>query len=132
LAVKAYVNAWYRNEPRVEVDMSGYAHKYHKHGKTLLGFAHGHEMKMHDASEVMAMHNESTFSETKHRFYHFGHNHKDKVIDGRLCKAESHRNLPPVNMWASEMGYGRGAGTMKCIVYSRDKGEVARNTYTVG
>lgn len=117
-AIRAYVEAWYRNEPRVIVDTSPAPQKYFKHGRVLLGFAHGDGLRMHDAGEVMAMHNQTVWSDTENRFYHFGHNHKDKVVEGRLCKAESHRNIAPLNSWASHKGFGRQIGTMKCITYN--------------
>lgn len=130
-AVRAFVEAWYRNEPRVVVDTSPSPIKYHQHGSTLLGFAHGDGLKMNDAGEAMVMHNEDIFSDTKNRFFHFGHFHKDIVRDGRICKAESHRNIAPLNAWASHKGFGRQLGTMKAITYCKERGEVSRTLYNV-
>lgn len=130
-AITAFMAAWFRNEPRVIVDESPAKQKYFKFGRVMLGFAHGDGLKMRESGEVMAMHNPAAFSETSERFFHFGHIHKDAVYDGRLCKAESHRNLAPLNAWASDNGFGRNAGTMKCIVYSREFGEDTRITYNI-
>ncbi len=130
-AIRAFVMAWFRNEPRVIVDTSPAPQKYYLHGTTLLGFAHGDGLKMHDAGECMAMHNENVWSETRNRYYHFGHNHKDKIVDGRLCKAESHRNIAPLNAWASHAGFGRQIGTMKSITYCTRHGEKSRNLFNV-
>lgn len=130
-AVTAFIDSWFRNDPRVIVDDKAAFQKYYKFGKTLLGFAHGDGLKMKDAGEVMAMHNEDIWSETTDRFYHFGHNHKDAVVDGRLCKAESHRNIAPLNAWAAHKGFGRNAGTIKAIIYDKYDGEDTRITYKV-
>lgn len=130
-SIRAFVEAWFRNEPRVIVDTSPAPQKYFLHGTTLLGFAHGDGLKMHDAGETMCMHNEYRWSETNNRYYHFGHNHKDKIVDGRLCKAESHRNLAPLNAWASHAGFGRQLGTMKSITYCTRHGEKSRNLFNV-
>jgi len=130
-AITAFVAAWFRDEGRVVVDESPAKQKYFQFGSTLLGFAHGDALKMRDAGEVMAMHNENIWGETKNRYYHFGHTHKDAVYDGRLCKAESHRNIAPLNAWAADHGYGRGAGTMKAIVYDKNRGEDLRITCNV-
>jgi len=130
-AIRAFVKAWFKDEPRVIVDTSPAPQKYYLHGSTLLGFAHGDGLRMHDAGECMAMHNESVWSETRNRYYHFGHNHKDKVVDGRLCKAESHRNIAPLNAWASNNGFGRQIGTMKSITYCTVQGEKSRNLFNV-
>ena len=72
------------------------------------------------------------FSETKYRYAHAGHTHKDAVIDTRLCRAESHRNLAPLNAWAFNHGYRSGLGTMKSITYDSTSGEVSRQTFNLG
>ncbi len=130
-AIRAFVEAWFRDEPRVIVDTSPAPQKYFLHGTTLLGFAHGDGLRMHDAGETMAMHNGHRWNETTNRYYHFGHNHKDKIIDGRLCKAESHRNIAPLNAWAGHAGFGRQIGTMKSITYCAKHGEKSRNLFNV-
>ena len=67
----------------------------------------------------------------EHIHAHFGHNHKDSVWDGANTKQESHRNLPPQNVWATNMGYRRQVGTMKSITYDKKYGEESRQTYNV-
>lgn len=130
-AVRAYVNAWFMDNPRVSVEDTALDIKYLQFGSTLLGFAHGDGLNMRDAGEVMACDNEGVFSQTINRYFHFGHNHKDSVYDGRLCRSESHRNLSPLNNWAAHKGYRRQAGTMKCISYHKDFGEISRTTFNV-
>lgn len=130
-AIASFVAAWFKNEPRVVVNESPAKQKYFQFGSTLLGFAHGDGLKMRESGEVMAMHNASIWGETKNRFFHFGHVHKDMVYDGRLCKSESHRNLAPLNAWAADNGFGRNAGTMKAIIYDKKRGEDLRITCNV-
>lgn len=130
-AIREIIRMAFRDNPRVIVDTSPSPIKYHQHGTVLLQFAHGDGMKMKDAGEVMAHDCQAIFSSTKHRFAHLGHNHVDKVIDGRLCRAESHRNLPPQNHWAHHKGYRVSPGTMKSITYHSEQGEVSRNIYNI-
>jgi hypothetical protein len=130
-AITAFIQAWFRDNARVVVDDSPKACKYHQFGSTLLGFTHGDNMKMASAGEVMVMQNEGIWSTTRDRYFHFGHNHKDSVVDTRLCRAESHRNIAPLNAWAAAKGFGRDIGTMKAIVYSEEFGEETRITYNV-
>ena len=94
-------------------------------------FAHGDGMKMNKAGEVMAVDKQDIFSSTKYRYSHYGHYHTDKVHDGPICRAESHRNIPPNNHWAYAHGYRRGPGTMKSITYHKNKGEISRQIYTI-
>ncbi len=131
IAIREIISAFFTNEPRVIVDDSPAAIKYHKHGQTLLQFAHGDGLKMKDAGEVMAADCQDIFSDTTHRFAHFGHNHKDSVFDGRICKSESHRNLAPLNDWAAHKGFRRQLGTMKSITYHSKNGEISRSLYNI-
>ena len=131
LAVRIAVEARFYSESGVIVDNTPLPIKYYKHGTTLLGFAHGDGLKMDKAGETMAVDNQNSFSFTNNRYFHFGHNHKDSVVDGRLCRAESHRNIAPLNFWASQNGFRRQIGTMKSIVYCKTYGEVSRQTFNV-
>lgn len=131
LAVREVIRVAFANNPRVIVDCSPINIKYHQHGSTLLGFAHGDGLKMRDAGEVMAHDCQAIFSSTKHRFMHFGHTHRDAVYDSPVCRSESHRNLAPLNHWAFNMGYRSGAGTMKSITYDSTRGEISRSIYTI-
>ena len=131
IAVREVVRMAFMNEPRVIVDDSPVNIKYHQHGSTLIQFAHGDGLKMRDAGEVMAYDCRDIFSTTKNRYAHFGHTHKDAVVDARLCRSESHRNLAPLNDWAYNMGYRSGPGTMKSITYSTTTGEISRNLFNL-
>ena len=131
VAIREIVRAYFMNEPRVIVDDSPKPIKYMQHGNTLLQFAHGDGLKMKDAGEVMAHDCQDVFSSTIHRYAFFGHNHKDSVYDGRLCRSESFRNLAPTNDWAYHKGYRRQLGTMKSITFSDTKGEISRSNYNI-
>jgi len=130
-AVREVISAIFEDNPRVIICNSPTPIKYHQHGKTLLGFAHGDGLKFNRAGETMAIDNQDIFSSTEHRFFHFGHTHVDAVKDGAICRCESHRNIAPLNHWAYHKGFRRGCGTMKSITYSKDNGEVSRNIFNV-
>ena len=132
IAIRKAIYAWYRNEPRVIVCNSDAFQKYHKHGSVLIGMAHGDGLKMVNAGEAMVMHNKKWYSETDYHEYHFGHFHKDRIHDGRLCKSESHRNLPPLNAWAAHAGFGRGFGTLKGLTYCSKYGRVGTTEFNIG
>lgn len=131
VAVREVIRMAFRGNPRVIVDETAMPIKYHQHGSVLLQFAHGDAMRMAKAGEVMAVDKADIFSQTTHRFSHFGHNHVDKVLDTPICRVESHRNLTPNNHWAYGMGYRRNPGTMKSITYHTTKGEISRSTYNI-
>lgn len=130
-AVREIIAAWFKDNPRVIIDNSPSAIKYFEFGANLFQFAHGNGLKVKEAGETMAADMGHRFHITNHRFSHFGHNHKDSVLDGKICKAESHRNLAPLNDWAYQNGFRRQLGTMKSITYDINGGEVMRNIYNI-
>lgn len=132
VAVREVIRMTFKNNPRVIVDESPRNIKYHQHGTTLLQFFHGDAMKLQAAGEVMAHDCQTIFSETVHRYAHAGHTHKDAVVDTRLCRAESHRNIASLNAWAFNHGYRCNPGTMKSITYHLTRGEHSRSITTIG
>lgn len=126
----AMLSAYYRNEPRFEVDESAAMHKYHRFGKTLLGFHHGHATKLQRLPEVMVWDRKEDISDTDYRYWLTGHVHRDTVIDNPICRMESFRNLTSNDAWAAGAGY-RGTKQAVAITYSDTYGEIARNTVSI-
>lgn len=130
-AIREAMRVAFMNEPRAVMDDSPRHQKYLLFGQTLIGYAHGDGLKMHDADGTMTVDCMEYISNTTHREYHFGHNHKDKVVDGKVCRSESHRNIAPLNGWASWAGFRRGIGTMKCITYCPVNGRKNVNIFNI-
>jgi len=122
----AMLTAYYRNEPRLEVDETSSLHKYHRHGQTLLGFHHGHATKMAKLPEVMVWDRKEDISDTTYRYWLTGHIHSDKVLDGGIARCEAFRNNTNNDAWAAGSGYRVNKQTT-AITYSKRYGEIARN-----
>lgn len=122
----AMLSAYYRNEPRFEVDESPAMHKYYRFGEVLLGFTHGHTSKMARLPEVMVWDRKEDISSTTYRYWLTGHIHQDKVIDGGIARCEAFRNNTNNDAWAQAAGY-RGHKQTTSITYHRDYGEIGRN-----
>lgn len=122
----AMLKAYYRKEPRFKINCEPTLHKYYKHGKTLLGFHHGHSTPLNRLPEVMVWDKKDDISSTDHRYWLTGHVHKDTVIDNPICRLESFRNLTPNDSWAAGAGF-RGHKQAVAITYDKEHGEVARN-----
>lgn len=129
--VQTYIKGYFRNEPRVVVDATPTPRKYYLHGTTLLGYTHGHEMKPHKCGEIMAKECKKFFNITIHRYFSFGHEHKERRGETVLCHWKVDRNLPPSNAWAHAMGYLGQLGTMCAEVYCKDHGRVDEFTFSV-
>ncbi len=126
-AISYYLSAWYRHEPRVEVDLDESLFWCYRHGKTMLAATHGHTIKMGQMPEVMAGYWPHIWGETDHHFGHFFHiHHKDKILSEHgHCVVESHRAPIPKDGWHFASGYLSGRD-VQAITYHDMDGETGR------
>ncbi|WP_295487822.1 oxidoreductase, partial [uncultured Pseudomonas sp.] len=117
----------YANEPRVEVESSPAPFMYFEHGKTLLGFHHGHSCKPDRLPGVMAADQPEAWGRTRYRAWYIGHVHHQSVKEYSGCFVESFNTLTAKDAYAAWGGY-RAAQNMKCIILHDKHGEVARHT----
>ena len=125
------IQAYFDNEPRVEVDISPAAHWFYRFGSVLIGATHGDKTKHPQLLGVMAVDRAKDWGETKHRYFYTGHVHNQVVTElpGLIC--ESFRTLAAKDAYAAGYGY-RAGRDMRCIVHHRDHGEVERHRCDIG
>lgn len=75
VAVAHYLRAWFRNEPRVEVDTDPSDFWFYEFGLVMLGAAHGHNTKIDQMPGVMAADRSEMWGRTKFRYAHGFHIH---------------------------------------------------------
>jgi hypothetical protein len=103
--------AYYRNETGVDVVNSPRSRQYVRHGTVLLGFAHGHLVKMDDLPSLMAMEAPADWAASTERVWHQGHIHKSKTMrwiagDGKHSVQVEHlESLSGTDAWHHEMGF---------------------------
>ena len=119
------LSAWFRDEPRVEVDISPSGFFYYRHGRVLIGSTHGDGAKLTDLPIIMARDAKHDWAAADFRVWHCGHFHHDQVKDLVGCTVETHRTLAPNDAWHNYQGY-RSYRDMKAIVYHREYGEMQR------
>lgn len=124
------LNAHYRNEPRVTIDLSPSRFHYHEFGANLIGVTHGHSIKHDQLESIMAHDQREAWGRTKHRHWLVGHIHTSRRYEFRGCTVETFRTLAAKDAWTSEQGY-RSARDMSRIVLHREFGEVGRTTASV-
>lgn len=125
--ISMFLDSYFRNEPRVQVEQSPSAFWYHQFGKNLIGVTHGNKLKLNDFGEIMAIDCEKIWSDTKFRYWYTGHVHHDQVKELRTCKVESFRTIAPKDAWHTASGY-RSGQDMKSIILHKDYGEIQRIT----
>lgn len=131
--IAMFVRAWYRNEPRVDVDLSPGLYRFYEFGKVMLGTTHGHAAKTKDMPQIMAAREPEMWGRTRHRFVHTFHvHHSSKLVsEGGGCIAETHQIIAPQDAWHYGAGFLSGR-SMQSICYDRERGEVSRTRVAVG
>jgi len=127
VAVAYFLLAWYRNEPRVTVDVDPSLFFWFRFGKVLLGATHGHTVKLKDMASIMAHRRAEDWGATVHRFIHGFHIHHSSkyATEGNGVISESHQTPTPQDAWHWGAGFLSGR-SMQAISYHREFGEVSR------
>ncbi|MDX1222686.1 hypothetical protein GOL85_13235 [Sinorhizobium medicae] len=127
IAVAYFLLAYYRNEPRVTVDVDPSLFFWHVHGKVMLGGTHGHTVKLQDMASIMAHRRAEDWGKTKFRYIHGFHvHHKQKfVTEGEGVVMESHQAPIPMDAWHYGAGFNSGR-SLQTITYHAEFGEISR------
>lgn len=118
---------YYEREPRVQIDTSPAKFHWHRFGANLIGVTHGDTVKSHALPGVMSVDRARDWGETRHRVFYTGHVHHDSAKDYPGVTVETFRTLAPADAWHAAAGY-RSARDMKCDVWHREDGRIARHT----
>ncbi|QWY83227.1 hypothetical protein [Rhizobium phage RHph_X2_25] len=127
VAVAYFLLAWYRNEPRVTVDVDPSLFFWFRFGKVLLGGTHGHTVKLKDMASIMAHRRAEDWGATLFRYVHGFHIHHSSkfATEGNGVISESHQTPTPQDAWHFGSGFLSGR-SMQAISYHREFGEVSR------
>jgi len=127
--MRKFIKHRFEDEPRVEVIDNEFPYYAYKHGKIMLGFHHGHKMRMAQLQKLFA--SEPRFrkiwGECEHAYIHCGHLHHERVLDDAGATIEQHPTLAARDNYASSHGYVSQRGA-KVITYDKADGEVHRVT----
>lgn len=127
VAVAYFLLAWYRNEPRVTVDVDPSLFFWFRFGKVMIGATHGHTVKLKDMASIMAHRRAEDWGATRHRFVHGFHIHHSSKFasEGGGVISESHQTPTPQDAWHFGSGFLSGR-SMQSISYHNEYGEVSR------
>jgi len=127
--MRKFIKAVFQNDPRVEVIDNEFPFYAYQHGDIMLGFHHGHKIRMAQLQKLFA--SEPRFREMwgacKHSYIHVGHLHHERLLDDAGCTIEQHPTLSSRDNYSSSNGYVSQRGA-KCITYDKVDGEVSRIT----
>lgn len=127
VAIGYFLLAWYRNEPRVTVDVDASLFWWYRFGSVMLGATHGHTVKLKDMASIMAHRRAEDWGATKFRYVHGFHIHHASKFqtEGNGVIMESHQAPIPQDAWHYGAGFLSGR-SVQTITYHRAFGEVSR------
>lgn len=127
VAIAYFLAAWYRNEPRVTVDVDPSLFWWFRFGLCMFGATHGHTVKIKDMPSIMAHRRAEDWGATKFRYVHGFHlHHSAKVAtEGNGCICEVHQAPIPQDAWHFGAGFLSNR-SLQAITYHRDFGEIGR------
>ena len=127
--MRKFLKHRFEDEDRVQVIDNEFPYYAYQHGDIMLGFHHGHKLRMAQLQKLFA--SEPRFRKlwgsSKHAYIHCGHLHHERVLDDAGCTIEQHPTLAARDNYSSSNGYVSQRGA-KIITYDKSDGEVHRVT----
>lgn len=127
VALSMFLNAYYRNDPRVEAPVTESAFHYIEWGQHLIGVNHGDKMKAQQLRDEMTMH--PYWGDAKYRRWIIGHWHHKEAIDLKGVLIETFATLAGPDGWHKEQGFGWANKTMELITLHKERGNHSRLIY---
>ena len=119
--------ALYEQEPRVTVIDSPLPYYVYQHGKTMLGFHHGHLRKNEQLPLLFASQFPQVWGNTSKRYVHTGHRHHVEEKEHSGVTVIQHPTLAARDAYAARGGW-IAERQVRAISYHAEHGEVARTT----
>ena len=131
------VEAYFRNHPNVEFDVSISHRKVLRYGLNMIGTSHGDGAKLADLPLLMATEFPETWAECPHRYVYLHHIHHKQVHKWMSGKdyigitAEYLRTPSPSDSWHFRNGYVGAKKAIEGFIHSKNDGQVARITHMI-
>lgn len=115
------LNAWYRNDPWVNINIDFKTRQYYRYGKSLIGFSHG-DKDCKRLETLMPVEEPKHWGETTFREFHLGHLHSEstKEVNGVIIRRLS--SLAGTDNWHNESGYVGAVKKSMSFLWDYDKG----------
>lgn len=118
----------FRDNPRVRVEQSPNPYVALQHGKTMLGFHHGHLAKKERLPMIFAAQHSEMWGQTKFREIHTGHLHNEEVKEYPGIKIRQHPTLSAKDAYAARFGYD-SLRVATSYTYSKTRGKIGSEDF---
>lgn len=122
LAMFCVIEAYFKDDEDIKLDMSTSYRKYHLFGKNCLGFSHGSDEKERIWS-LMPIEVPGYWAMADYRYYFTGHLHHLKVEEKQGIELWTIPAITSPDAWTSKMGFVSKAKAM-CFIFDKQKGMV--------
>jgi hypothetical protein len=127
--LRKHIKHVFADEPRVTVDDTEFPYYAYLHGEIMLGFHHGHKVKLGQVFKLFSSEPRyrAMWGQATQTYIHTGHLHHEKVVEDGGAIAEQHPSLSAKDAYAARGGWQSQRGA-KAITYHKVQGEVRRAT----
>jgi hypothetical protein len=127
--LRKHIKHLFADDARLEVIDNDFPYYAYLHGETMLGFHHGHKVKLAQLHKLFASEPRfrSMWGRSESCYIHSGHFHHERVVEDGGAIAEMHPTLSGRDAYAARGGWVSRRGA-KVITYHKTDGEVGRIT----
>ena len=118
-----YIEAWFKNDERVKIDIQPMPRKYKVFGNTLIGYAHGDRIKPAKIASLMAIEAREDWGKTLYKEFHTAHLHSEHSIvedNGVIIRKVSSPTAS--DTWHVKMGFLGAVRKAQVFVYDKKYG----------
>lgn len=123
--LREFFGALYENEPRVYVERSPLPYVIHLHGRTLLGWHHGHLAKNESLPNLFAARFRKEWGAAAHCYIHTGHRHHVEEKEYPGANVVQHPTIAAADAYAARGGWF-SKRQASVITYHEEHGEHGR------
>lgn len=116
----------YRDNVRVEIDVTPSQFHWYEFGLNLIGVHHGHTTKAQNLPGLMAADQPEAWGRTQFRYWLCGHVHHESKKEYAGAVVETFRTLAAKDAWHHGQGY-RAGRSMVADVYHAKRGRILRH-----
>lgn len=130
LVIRMVLAERWRNNPRVTIADNLRMIWYHQFGTNLIAATHGDKTRMNNLPSLVAQDAREMWGATKRAHVYCGHVHHHKAQEFPGVEIEYFNTLAAKDSWHANQGY-RSRRSLRCDVWHRERGMVARNELNV-
>ena len=120
--IRELLMALYEKEDRLTIDDSPLPYYAYQHGKTMLGFHHGHLKRQEALPAYFAAQEAKMWGATEFRYAHCGHLHSEKSEESGGMHVTRHSTIAAQDAYASRHGY-TSQSKMVATTYHKEFGK---------